>query len=280
MSSNLILKSGIHIAGVPVTCGYPQDHSRPPLTVVFVHGMFGSSKHFEKWMVQTVEAGFNACAIEMPSGKGTSFEDQLSDVETVIREIRVNSKDHSIILVGHASGGLVAQALCSRHEGLVDGLVLVASAAPQGIRQVASFWYHPRYLWASLTGKLFTLLDRHALDYVLNMYCDAEGKELLSEFKPESGRLLRDIAMGVKVGKIYHCKALIVYGAHDRMAPPEAQVELSERYDFDVFEADYGHMIPVEDNGDVFAKIRSMAIGVVCHKRRQLNRAMSGALRK
>jgi pimeloyl-ACP methyl ester carboxylesterase len=267
VSSNPNLKEGL-IAGVPVVCGFPSNGDAP-LTIVYIHGMLGCTKHFERWMENTIGAYFNACAVVLASGHGTSFKNQLSAVEAVIKEIHKNRKDHSIMLVGHGVGGLIAMAICSQHDGLVDGFIPVGSFAPKGIGKSAPIWRHMRYRWASLTGRLFTLLEPHALDHVLNMYCSEEGRQLFREFKPESGRLLRDVTRGVKVGRFYHCKALLVFGTHDRIVPPETQVEISERYDLETFECDCGHLIPVEDDGPVFAKIRSMAIGIVSHKRRK-----------
>jgi len=230
------------IAGMEVDFVSPSTPASP-IPLLFIHGMWGNSSQFYEWIEFCHNSGIIAYAVNLPVKAGASIHDYAKAVESVIAVIG------PVILVGHSMGGLVAQIVASRNTA-VQKAIFIASAPAKGTKGKfllnPFFWFHPTYLWAMLTGKLFKLERSHALRYVLNGLDREVAAQTFDSGGMESGRVLREIAIGVKVGRIT-CPTLVIGCEKDRILPPSLQDNIAILYQSDMILADTGHTVQLED---------------------------------
>ncbi len=109
------------------------DHTRPILCII--PGWGGTQETWKKFA--TLAAGdFDVHCIELPCFGGVACPQSVWGVEQYaeyvnlqLKEIRKQSDNKKIILLGHSFGGQVAVSVASTHPDACDELVLIAAAA-------------------------------------------------------------------------------------------------------------------------------------------------------
>jgi len=121
---------------------YDKSEKKKAPEVIFIHGMFVTSKCWEGWVQSFQKAGYKVSAPAWPLHDGrvedlrqpSRFEElaklELSDVLESYRKI-IKTKSAKPILIGHSMGGLVAQILLA--EGLAEAAIVLDSAPPHGV---------------------------------------------------------------------------------------------------------------------------------------------------
>ena len=218
---------------------------QPP--VIFIHGMWGTGKVWEKIAPRFNAAGFSTNAITLrhhdtlitepaPDGLGTtSLIDYVDDVLAV-----VDAMDTPPVLVGHSMGGLIAQLVAARTDN-VRAVIALTPGPPAGVfalkistlalfRKILlarNFWKNPtRMDWQTAYNGLY-----HALP-------EAEAREHYADHVWESGRALFEIAFWLmdktKAAKLDYenikCPVLFVAGANDRIVSAAVVKTSAKRY--------------------------------------------------
>jgi len=159
-----------NIGGKAVSAGgmrihYVEQGSGPD--VVFVHGNIGSSRWFER--VMDVQ-GYRTVALDMPNFGRSSALPGEPDIDryadSVAAFIGVLGIERPVV-VAHSLGGAVAISLAVRNPKLLQGLVLVDSAAPSGLQtpedrypMIESMRTNRDVLSAALSAVVPTLKDK------------------------------------------------------------------------------------------------------------------------
>jgi pimeloyl-ACP methyl ester carboxylesterase len=109
--------------------------STDKLPIVFIHGAWGSSEHFDWYANEFTMKNYHTYQIKLPAHDINSFavpryslQEYASMVSLAIR--RIGKK---CIVIGHSMGGLLAQKAAEQNPDLVQKVILIASAPPRGI---------------------------------------------------------------------------------------------------------------------------------------------------
>lgn len=208
-------------------------HKDGHLPLVFVHGMWGYALMFAFWLELARMLGIQAYAIELPGHDDSGDVDgrSLHDYTKVVNQI-ITNEIGECILVGWSAGGLISQMIAAKNT-LVKKLVLVASAAPKG---VFIGWKpflkmaNPTYLWPVVSGHSLVLTPSDTRELMFNVgFGDERFGQILMQLRPESGRVAREITMGIEVGEI-RCPMLIVAANEDNITARPVQNGLRKRY--------------------------------------------------
>jgi pimeloyl-ACP methyl ester carboxylesterase len=101
-----------------------------PATLLLIHGLGGTARHFTHSLVERLARDFRVVAMERPGsghstrapGAGAGPRAQADAVAGVIRALGLGRP----VLVGHSLGGAVALAAALEHPDLVSGLALIS----------------------------------------------------------------------------------------------------------------------------------------------------------
>jgi pimeloyl-ACP methyl ester carboxylesterase len=227
--------------------------ARRPLSLVFVHGMWGGAWVWERWLPFFAARGWDGYAINLRGRAGSRpvadigrvpFADYVDDVASVVRRLG------DVVVVGHSMGGLIAQALAATLDPVA--VIAVTPAPPRGIwplRSRALLLATLRYAPALVRSRPL-MPSRRVMTRLALAELAADTREAVyRRLVPESSRLARDIAVrGVTVdASSVRCPVLVVAAEHDRITPPSVVRRVARRYGATLYEyADLGHMLPLE----------------------------------
>lgn len=215
-------------------------------TIVMIHGMFCSGRHWSNYEDFFKAKGYK-CIVptlryhdidpkDPPNPRlGTaSLLDYAEDLENLILGL-----DEKPILMGHSMGGLLAQILGSR--GLAKALVLLTPAPPSGINALRysviksfwniltrwKFWKNPHRL--SFEASVYAMLHLLPLE---------NQKAVYERFVYESGLAASEIgfwffdskrASKVDASKVT-CPVLVISGAQDRITPALVTRKVAKKF--------------------------------------------------
>jgi pimeloyl-ACP methyl ester carboxylesterase len=200
-------------------------------TVVFLHGLFGSTAHWTGTM-DHLSSDYNSLAIQLPlDRKGDRRADGVRAIDDLTQIVQ-QSLDHAqvsqpMVLVGNSLGGLLAIDYALKNPDRVCGLVLAGSAGLQErsltdgakpkatrefVRSVISGIFHDQSLVTDdLVEEWFeTMNDRNYTRFILRI-----------------SRATRDRNVQSELDQI-RTPTLIVWGKNDRITPPEVGVQFKE----------------------------------------------------
>jgi pimeloyl-ACP methyl ester carboxylesterase len=215
-------------------------------SLVFIHGMFGASWHWDNFRSFFEERGFQCHTPVLrhhdidpkdtpdPSLGTTSLLDYAQDLEAYIRKM-----DEKPLLIGHSMGGLLSQMLGAR--GIVSGVVLLTPASPSGINALT--YSVIRSFWRILTKWGFWRKShrpsfKSAVYSTLHLLPEMDQKSTFEKIVYESGRAIFEIGFwyldpkGVaKVDETkVDCPVLVVSGALDRLTPASVVRKVAKKY--------------------------------------------------
>ncbi len=109
---------------------------RPRGIAVLLHSLGEHGGRYEAAAEKLSSAGYAVYRFDFrghgrsdgPRGDVQSFQDYLSDVDTVVEHARKAFPALPLFLIGHSMGGLVAAAYAAEHPGKVDGEVTAGAA--------------------------------------------------------------------------------------------------------------------------------------------------------
>ncbi|MDD2334083.1 MAG: alpha/beta hydrolase [Mesotoga sp.] len=104
------------------------------IPVVFVHGNFASSTWFEP-SLEILPERFKGYAIDLPSfGRSDRLEEiSIDNYANYVIDFILEMEADGVVLVGHSLGGAVAQSVVIKRPDLIDRVILVDPAPPDGL---------------------------------------------------------------------------------------------------------------------------------------------------
>jgi non-heme chloroperoxidase len=208
-------------------------------TVLFLHGMWGDARFWNRFRRRFEECGHRTEAVTFLHHEKPQDSSQLRHVGMMDyvaqAERAIQAMPDAPVLVGHSMGGLVAQKLAER--GLAKAMVLVAPVAPAGISLAT---------WSSLvciSGNLhqivlrrpFIMPWRQSRYGFLNTLGPREMGAIYRSFVHESGKAMREIVTGAIAvdERQVSCPVLVIVGSEDRATPPAVVKRIAEKYGAD-----------------------------------------------
>jgi pimeloyl-ACP methyl ester carboxylesterase len=178
-----------------------------------------------------------------------------------------------VVLVGHSSGGLVAQQLCCDHPGRVRGQVLVG--APLDLRGL-------RPPFADVVERMTDPVDPELVREMMGtlpLTDPAVTPEYVEEMVAESAKVPAQVwrtaldelrsATPPTEGDVPDVRTLVVAGEEDVLLGPEAQEALAEAWDARlVVLPDAGHLVAWEQPESLGAGVTAFAEAVTRGERR------------
>jgi pimeloyl-ACP methyl ester carboxylesterase len=204
--------------------------------VLCLHGLFAGSWVFERVLPLIAERGYPAAALSFrghPPAAPLASIGRASIAAYCHDAFEAARALERPIVIGHSLGGLIALLLASRN--LVRAAVLVTSAPPRGISVFSRplLFRMARYLPALVLSRPFVPRPADIDALVLNEVPEDERPAIRDRFVPDSGRVARQVALGVYDVPLRALRAplLIVGAEHDRFVPLSVARRLARRYD-------------------------------------------------
>lgn len=131
--------------------------------LVFIHGTPGSARSMRRVMNDSrLQAQTRLISIDrpgwgesqLPDGRRSEpdFDAQIALIVPLLERVKQESGGQPLLLVGHSYGGSIAPYIAFRHPGLVDGVLMAASAIdpelgkPRWYNRAASTWLVSQFL--------------------------------------------------------------------------------------------------------------------------------------
>ena len=224
------------------------------LPLLLVHGMWGGSWYWRRYLRVAADAGWDVWAVNLRGHHGSrpvrhlggvSVREYVQDVGVVLDAIG------PAVIVGHSMGGLIAQRAATRPD--VRAAAFVTSAPPRGIVALrwASLSRLARYMPAMVAHQAFELRNADAIALLMNGMSPAAQAAALPHFVPESGRAGLELALGllaVNAGDV-RCPTLVMGASNDRITPVPVQRRIAGKYRAEYLEAaGRAHMLMLEDD--------------------------------
>ncbi|MCF6221047.1 MAG: alpha/beta hydrolase [Robiginitomaculum sp.] len=204
--------------------------------ILFIHGMWGTSKVWENYAPRFETAGYETSAVTLrlhdspiaepaPEGLGTtSLLDYVDDVVKTV-DAMVEKGASAPVLVGHSMGGLIAQLVAARTDN-VKAVIALTPAPPAGVfaLKLSTIKIFKKILLTPRFWKKPTRLTwEAAYQGVYNGLPEAEAKQHFADNVWDSGRATFEIAFWTmdrtKAAKLdrdnINCPVLILSGADD-----------------------------------------------------------------
>lgn len=252
------------------------DHAVPctgkrSTPILFVHGASVGSWFWRNYLAYFSACGYHSYALSLRGHPGSFAVDDIGAVsvdefaEDVHKAYDFVCAEQGVppVLAGHSMGGLLAQIVAETKP--VAGLVLLASAPPQGVTCRRS-----PHMRIGMTDalRMFTAIatssalapNRKIFDSALQ-YFGGDTKKLDAFFRklvPESGLAGWEVYRGsiaVNVGN-FHSPTLVLMGEGDEVLDKSVSVGIAERYGTEaLIVPGHGHLFPVEDGWEHIANI-------------------------
>jgi pimeloyl-ACP methyl ester carboxylesterase len=198
-------------------------------TVVFVHG---AANDHSVWALQSryvAHHGRNVLAVDLP-GHGRSGGTALASVEAIADWVPalLDAADVSAAaLVGHSLGSLAVLAAAARHPGRVTQIALVGPAVPMPVGDVLldAAKANDHVAYELINGWSYSAGKQLGGNQVPGMWLTGSAMRLMERTSP--GVLYTDLAAchayagGLEAAAAVRCRALLILGARDLMAPPK-----------------------------------------------------------
>lgn len=132
-------------------------------TVVFIHGTPGSLRSMRRVMadpdllsaarlVSIDRPGWGQSALPNGQRSEADFDSQIALITPLLYQLKQESNNQPLVLVGHSYGGSIAPYIAFRHPALIDAIVMAASAIdpelgkPRWYNRAANTWLVSRFL--------------------------------------------------------------------------------------------------------------------------------------
>ncbi len=221
--------------------------------IVLLHGECFCASVWTFWVDHFLNAGYEVWCPNFPGYYGSKGEDSFIGRKIAVFELlyvikKNNSDNLPIFLLGHGSGGLVAQSVASGMTGLA-GVIMLNSLSPKGMAVTKNHLLLKQMVKHSrkiLMGKEFFLTSSDASELLLNgVEREDRRDEIHREMTHASGFVTRDIIVGIDIPNL-NAPSLVVSGDNDRLALWGMQKFLVDKYKSDFLHFSTGHLPMLE----------------------------------
>ncbi len=224
----------IEVEGFPGIYCEAQGPSRP-FPLLMLHGVLFDHRDFVSYCRYFSSRGYESYAFARrgraglpPAGAdGVRLRDYLEDTRRVMDAIGQRAA-----VIGHSLGAILAQK--AAEEDRCRAIILVAPAPPRGVAArppASALPFYARAVPAIVTGRPH-LPQRAIVGRVAfrNMP-EQQRQSLYQRMVPESGLVLRELALGVPVARDkVRCPVLTVGGEADGVYPPRVTRAVADHY--------------------------------------------------
>jgi pimeloyl-ACP methyl ester carboxylesterase len=217
----------------------PQDPTKAPLGVVFIHGVGGSAAAWQRQVETFRAAGYTPLAVDLPGYGGrdpiqhTDFEQLSDDVETQIETAGLERP----VLVGHSLGGMIAQTMLRRKPQGYQSVVLVGTSPAFG---KADGDFQKKFVEERLaplrSGATMPELAADMINGIIALGADPEGKKTaiasMAAVPPQTYQACVEAIVTFEeranLGLI-EVPVLLIVGEFDRQAPASMMQRMAEK---------------------------------------------------
>jgi len=219
------------------------------ITVVFVHGLWGTSLQFVPWMVQSYHREFRVVAWTPTPEDRVSIEGWWKSLNNFLDSLKGKK-----VLVGHSLGGYMVQRLENQRDDII-GVVPVASAGPWSLLNCLgpALPHTLKYMVSMAINRRFRPSHEDARDYLYNQH--PSWKKFLFNIALDHGFISARVIIGLRSVNGAKCPILIVQAGEDRLGSPLVSRLLAWRHRAEILRVPYGHMVPECDKGDTIEHI-------------------------
>ncbi len=253
--------------------------------LLFIHGMWGGSWYWKKFMKYFAQQGFECYAPNLRGHWGskktkdigkTSILDYISDIQEVIQYLKTKYLG-APILIGHSMGGLIAQKIIEINELFaIRAGILICPAPPHGIplkNIMKPMGKQPNHLFSTTYKRPIKLSYRLAVKAMLECLDEKNRRRVYEKLVPESGLASKEIALGavnVDETKI-HCPILIIACKKDKIVPAEVVKQIAQKYNGNIELKEYenhAHWVVEENGWELIAEdIKSWIVKILIKKK-------------
>lgn len=220
--------------------GFPGIHARPegrPRThpLLMLHGVLFDHGDFAAYCRFFSERGYECWAfsrrgragVPPAHAKGVRINDYVDDTLAIVATL-----DDRPIVMGHSLGALIAQKIAEADK--CRALVLLGPAPPRWVAVRPSASALPFYLRAVpaiLSGRPHRPQPDVVTRVALPLMPEDQRRKLLARMVPESGLVLRELAIGVPVDRDKVCCPVLALGGDaDGVNPPRVVRAVARHY--------------------------------------------------
>jgi pimeloyl-ACP methyl ester carboxylesterase len=220
--------------------GYPGIHAEPegdqrPFPLLMLHGVLFDHRDFATFCRYFSSRGYECFAfarrgragVPPLNADGVRLRDYLDDTVRVMEAI-----GRRPAVIGHSLGAVLAQKVAE--EDRCCGLVLMAPTPPRGVAVRPPTSALPFYLGAvpaMLRGRPHAPRRDVVRRVAFRTMPEDRVQELYARMVPESGLVLREVALGIPVDRRrVRCPVLAVGGEADGVYPPRVVRAVAKHY--------------------------------------------------
>lgn len=218
----------------------------PSKTIVFIHGLFMTSRCWEGWVQRFQSRGYACHTIAYPGRDRSAADLRATHPDPRVAELTfdavlehcqkaVTALPEAPIIIGHSLGGLLTQILLNR--GLGAGAVTISSGPPQGILSTKLSFL--RSNWAAL-NPLNSSAKPYLMPFETFQYAFVNGQPLTeqraiydAQVPPESLRIPRGVLSSPNARVDFskaHAPLLMIAGGQDHIIPASLVETNFKRY--------------------------------------------------
>lgn len=226
----------IEVDGLPgIQAEAEADSERRPFPIVMLHGILFDHLDFVRYCRYLSSRGYDCYAfarrgragVPPANAEDVRLRDYLDDTFRALAAI-----DGRPVVIGHSLGSLLAQKVAEADR--CRAVVLLAPAPPRGVAVRPPASALPFYLGATaaiLTGRPHLPRRDVVKRVALRRMPHQQQQDLCQRMVPESGHVLRELAMGVPVDRDkVRCPVLTVGGEADGVFPPRVVRAVAHHY--------------------------------------------------
>lgn len=220
--------------------GFPGIHAdaegeRRPFPLVMLHGVLFDHHDFATYCRYFSSRGYECFAfarrgragLPPPDAGGVRLGDYLDDTVAVIEAIGLRPA-----IIGHSLGAVLAQKMAEQDR--CRAIVLMAPTPPRGVAVRPPASALPFYLGAvpaMLTGRPHVPRRAVVRRAAFGAMPESQVQNLYERMVPESGLVLRQVALGLSVDRRkVRCPVLAVGGEADGVYPPRVVRAVATHY--------------------------------------------------
>jgi 3-oxoadipate enol-lactonase len=215
------------------------DQTKAPIGVVFIHGVGGSAKAWQRQVESFGKAGYAPLALDLPGYGGRppiqriDFEQLSQDVEDQIEKAGLVRP----VLVGHSLGGMVAQTMLRRKPQGYQSVVL-AGTSPAFGRPDGDFQkqFVEERLAPLRSGRSMAELADEMINGIMALGADPEGRKeaiaSMAAVPPDTYKACVEAIVTFEeranLGRI-EVPVLLLVGELDRQAPAAMMARMAPK---------------------------------------------------
>ncbi|WP_158222618.1 alpha/beta fold hydrolase [Rhodopirellula sp. MGV] len=200
-------------------------------TVLFLHGLFGSPKHWQDVM-ERLASRYRVIAPQLPvdyqPGRRKHGISAIADLSNQVRQMIDAMQIEPFVLCGNSLGGLVAIDLCASQNDYAKGLVLAGSAGLFERSPIGGMRPRPSREYIRKTVGDIVFRQELVTDELIDEWYKSVTDRDYVRFILRVSRATRDRTVEKELSKL-DLPTMIIWGHQDTITPPSTGREFQRR---------------------------------------------------